>query len=190
VSKSPVRDALQRLTGEGLVVQSDYRGVTVREISLDEADEIYALREVLEEMAVQLATPRLGSDDLLEAERCLTQAGQAIDTGDAAIVARINRDFHAAFSKRCGNRALHETLANLQNRVRIISVLGWRWRPSMHAELEQHNAILAAVRRGDAQTAGRLMREHIHSFRVAYREGQKGNRPSWPQALSPSGTDQ
>jgi DNA-binding GntR family transcriptional regulator len=173
VSKSPVRDALQRLAGEGLVTQSDYRGVTVREITAEEADEIYALREVLEEMAVQMATPRLATVDFLEAERCLTLSAQAMKTGDTAVVAQVNRDFHAVFSKNCGNRALHETLANLQNRVRIISVLGWRWRPSMRKEFDQHEAILVAAQHGDANMAGRLMREHIHSFRAAYSEGRE-----------------
>lgn len=180
VSKSPVRDALQRLAGEGLVIQSDYRGVTVREISFEEADEIYAFREVLEEMAVTLATPRLTDEDFIEAAHCLERSRQAMEFEDVPLVAQINRDFHAVFSKNCGNRPLHETLTNLQNRVRIISVLGWRCRPSMQEELGQHCDVLDAARRGAGDEAGHLMREHVHRFRVAYRQAKNAIEPPQP----------
>ena len=180
VSKSPVRDALQRLAGEGLVIQSDYRGVMVREISFEEADEIYAFREVLEEMAVTLATPRLTSDDFIEAAQCLERSRQAMESDDVPLVAQINRDFHAVFSKNCGNRPLHETLTNLQNRVRIISVLGWRWRPSMQEELVQHCNVLDAARRGASDEAGYLMREHIHRFRAAFQETRNASESPGP----------
>jgi DNA-binding GntR family transcriptional regulator len=185
VSKSPVRDALQRLAGEGLVIQSDYRGVTVREISFEEADEIYAFREVLEEMAVTLATPRLTDEDFIEATHCLERSQQAMECENAPLVAQINRDFHAVFSKNSGNRPLHETLANLQNRVRIISVLGWRWRPSMHEDLRQHRDVLDAARRGASREAGHLMREHIHRFRVVYQEARNASESMQPNLPAP-----
>jgi DNA-binding GntR family transcriptional regulator len=185
VSKSPVRDALQRLAGEGLVIQSDYRGVSVREITFEEADEIYAFREVLEEMAVTLATPRLTDADFIEAVHCLERSQQAMECENAPLVAQINRDFHAVFSKNCGNRPLHDTLANLQNRVRIISVLGWRWRPSMHEDLRQHRDVLDAARRGASDEAGHLMREHIHRFRVAYQEARNASESPQPNRPVP-----
>ncbi len=172
VSKSPVRDALQRLVGEGLVVQSDYHGVTVREISFEEADEIYALREVLEDMAVALATPRMTKDDFAGATRCLERARQEIERENAPLVGQINREFHAVFTKKCGNRPLHETLTNLQNRVSIISALGGRFRPSMYEEWIQHNTVLEAAQRGASDQAGHLMREHIHRFRVAFQQAR------------------
>jgi len=183
VSKSPVRDALQRLAGEGLVVRSDYRGVTVREISFEEADEIYALREVLEGMAVALATPRMTEKDFTQATRCLERARQEIERENALLVGQINREFHAVFSKNSGNRPLHETLTNLQNRVVIISALGGRFRPSMNEEWKQHDAVLNAARRGASDEAGQLMREHIHRFRVAFQEARNMSEPQRKTAV-------
>jgi DNA-binding GntR family transcriptional regulator len=171
VSKTPVRDALRRLAGEGIVAQSPYRGTTVRVIDPDEADEIYALRAVLEAMAVRLATPNIAPADIETARQCLDRSRAAMDQGDRPLVARINRDFHSIFSQRSGNRALHETLSNLQDRVRLITIVGWRYRPSMREDLAQHQAVLDAVIAGDADGAGELMRQHVECFRLAYRAG-------------------
>jgi DNA-binding GntR family transcriptional regulator len=171
ISKSPIRDALQRLTGEGLVIASPPRGRTVRRIEPDEADEIYALREVLEQMAVVLATPRMTAADIEEERGYLEASQAALRQGTVALVAKANRDFHFGFARRSSDRALQETLSGVQDRVRIISMMGWRLRPSMHEEYVQHRAVLDAVAAGDAEWAGRLMREHIHCFRLAYREG-------------------
>lgn len=171
VSKSPVRDALQRLAGEGLIVGSAYRGLVVRTIEPDEADEIYALREVLEAFAVELATPRLSAADIERGHEILARAERAIEREDRTALAAINREFHGLFAERSANRPLMSTLATVQDRVRIISVLGWRWRPTMREEYDQHQAVLAAAASGDTAEAVRRMRDHIHRFRVAYAEG-------------------
>lgn len=177
VSKSPVRDALQRLAGEGLAVQSASRGMSVIRIEPELADEIYSLREVVEEMAVRLATPRLGEDDIAAARAALEESVEARRRNDSARVAACNRRFHDVFIRNCDNRPLAETLLKLQDRVRIISVMGWRSRASMVEEHSQHTAVLEAVAARDARKAGRLMREHIHSSRlglqVALREAQE-----------------
>lgn len=169
VSKSPVRDALQRLAGEGLLVGSPYRHLVVRSIEPDEADDIYALREVLEAFAVELATPRLGSEDVKTGYEILGRAERAMEAEDRAALAEINREFHGLFSEGSGNRALISALATLQDRVRIISVIGWRSRPTMREEFDQHRAVLDAAVTGDAAEAADTMRDHIHRFRVALR---------------------
>lgn len=169
VSKSPVRDALQRLAGEGLVVGSPYRHHVVRSIEPDEADDIYVLREVLEAFAVELATPRLTSEDIETGYEILGRAERAMEAEDRAALAEINREFHGLFSEGSGNRALISALATLQDRVRIISVIGWRSRPTMREEFDQHRVVLDAAVTGDTAEAADKMRDHIHRFRVAYR---------------------
>jgi len=174
VSKSPVRDALQRLAGAGLAVQSAYRGMSVIRIEPELADEIYTLREVVEEMAVGLATPRLRDDDIAAARAALEHSVEAQRQNDSALVAGHNRQFHDIFIRKCGNRPLAETLLKLQDRVRIISVMGWRSRSSMVEEHGQHMAVLQAVEARDTWKAGRLMREHIHSSRLGLQVGLRG----------------
>lgn len=182
ISKSPVRDALQRLAGEGLVTQSDYHGMTVRVIADDEADELSALREVLEEMAVRLATPHLSDADLAEAFRCLDLAEQAIRDEDYLRVQRANVDFHGVFHRKCGNRPLQEVFMNLQNRSQLAPFLSWRQLPSsMAQELAQHRAVLVAAMGRDAERAGELMREHVHTFRLSYQRAKEQEEHAKPR---------
>lgn len=171
VSKSPVRDALQRLAGEGLVSRSGLKGLAVRRLLPEEADEIYALRELLEAFAVELATPQLSPEDHRELRSILDECRLAIDRDDRSRLAALNRRFHGFFAQRSGNRTLAQVLASLNDRVRIISVLGWRRRPSMRTEYQEHLGIAEACISGDTKEAVARTRAHIHAFRSALNEG-------------------
>jgi DNA-binding GntR family transcriptional regulator len=169
VSKSPVREALLRLAGEGLVVQTPFRGCVVTVPDKNEVDEIYELREELEAMAVRLATPRLTSAVIATARGLLADALEAIERDDRPLLAERNSQFHITFVANSGNRQLYRVLANLQDKVRLSSMLGWRAAATMGTEHGQHSSVLNAAELGDAELAARLMREHIHSFRMRYR---------------------
>lgn len=170
ISKSPVRDALQRLIGQGLLEQSARRVLRVPKIDRDLADEIYELRETLESLAVKLATPRLTPDSFALAHDILNQSEHEIENGDTPEAARLNRDFHQIFSRSSGNRPLANALTQLQDRVRLIAVLGWRSRPSMLEEHSQHLAVLRAAENRDAEAAADLMFSHVHSSRLRLRQ--------------------
>jgi DNA-binding GntR family transcriptional regulator len=180
VSKSPVRDALQRLMGEGLVTQTLYRGMSVRVVGPEEADEFYALHALLEEMAVRLATPRLAAADLDEMRSALAAAPDAIAREDRGKLADINTAIHMTFIKRSGNRVLQETFAAFQGRSRVLNAIGWRWTAGLDQELQQHQAIVAASTTGDASRASSLMREHIDFFRCHFRAGWEANHLQSP----------
>lgn len=169
ISKTPVRDALQRLVGEGLLEQSA-RHVHVTSIDRQLADEIYELREMLEAMAVQLATHRLSKSSIESARDILGQSARAIAEGDRPEAARLNREFHAIFSEACGNRPLASALSRLQDKVRIIAVIGWQSQPTMVIEHAEHLAVLDAAEKGDAQVAAELMGEHVHRSRMRLRD--------------------
>lgn len=166
VSKSPVRDALQRLAGEGLVSRNGAKGLAVRRLMPDEAGEVYALREVLEPFAVELATPRLSAVDHRELREILAHCKAATDADDRVTLAALNRQFHGFFAEHSGNKTLEELLGGLNAKVRIISVLGWRQRPHMRTEHEQHVAIAEASMAGQVAIATAQMRSHIHEFWV------------------------
>src|SRR5712692_9265062 len=68
VSRGPIREAIGRLAAEGLVTVRPRRGAVVRSLSKDEFLEHYQVREALEWMAIRLAVPRLGADDLAKLE--------------------------------------------------------------------------------------------------------------------------
>lgn len=169
VSKSPVRDALNRLVGEGLLVPSARRSLRVLKVDRQLADEIYELREQLERMAIRLATPRLTADLISAAYDVLEKVERAINQGDAVEATKLNREFHSIFSDNSGNRALATALERLQDRVRLIALMGWRVHGSMRDEHDEHVAILRAAEAGNARLAGKLMFNHVHEARMRLR---------------------
>jgi DNA-binding GntR family transcriptional regulator len=171
VSKSPVRDALQRLAGEGLVVQSSYRGMTVISFDAKQADEIFELREVLEPLAVRQATPVMTMEDFSAARAALDRAATAMDTANVRLAITASRQFHDVFIARCSSELLKETISRLHDRVYILSVVGW----SEHGAHEQgaHRAVLEAAETRDAELAGRMMGVHIQTSRQYVRDFYK-----------------
>ena len=158
VSRLPVRDALLRLEAEGLVVVYPNRGAFVVELSADEVREIYDLRLLLEVDALQRAIPGMTEGDLERIESaCDTAARGAVGPSWG----ELDRAFHQALyapSARPRQLAMIEALRGTVDRY-------W-W---AHQELQSrtadwvrdHGALVAACRRRDAATAGRLLEDHL-----------------------------
>jgi DNA-binding GntR family transcriptional regulator len=162
VSRVPVREALHRLAAEGLVTLKPRQGAFVSSLSPQQFLDAYRVREALEELAIKLALPYLSEEDIQELGRLQSAMRQhaADDDADAFFVA--NREFHGLFIERSANDYLKGIYYPLLDQMRrhISSSLGLRG--GLERSIEEHQAILGAVRAGDADEAARLLREHIH----------------------------
>ncbi|MBO1335267.1 GntR family transcriptional regulator [Streptomyces sp. VRA16 Mangrove soil] len=159
VSKTPVREALKTLAGTGLVVMSQYKGVTVRMVDADMAREVYDVRLLLEPEALRRTVRRRAS---LDAAR---DALRAADTaGDTAQRSLANREFHRALYVPCGNPLLGKMLDEVRDQAALVSAVAWAADPSWEREAAEHREILELALAGDAQGASRALRDHIASF--------------------------
>ncbi|OZM76099.1 GntR family transcriptional regulator [Pseudonocardia sp. MH-G8] len=160
VSKTPVREALKTLHNSGLVVTTEYRGVSVRIADAAMVRQVSDVRMVLEPEALRRGVER-GSD--------FGAAADALDTapagGNAEAQARSNRDFHGALYRSCGNPLMVAILDGLRDQTALISITGWGVSPTWDEEAGEHRAILTAAQAGEAERAAGLLRTHIEGFR-------------------------
>jgi len=158
VSRQPVRQALDRLLAEGLVVRRSDRSLAVAGLSAEEGRELTALRILVEGEALRLSLPRLAPRDLRRAAR---MAEDLAEEEDPAAIEALDVAFHAALYGACGNARLLRLIDLLRREGRRAYALqppGSAFRAAMAA---QHDAILAACRDGDAAAATAALAAHL-----------------------------
>lgn len=159
VSKTPVREALKTLAGTGLVVMSQYKGVTVRMVDAAMAREVYDVRLLLEPEAVRRSVRSAASVE--DARTALVRAAEATDPADRSLA---NRDFHRALYLPCGNPLLSRMLDEVRDQAALVSTVAWAAVPSWEREAAEHEEILRLAAAGDADGASRAVHDHIASF--------------------------
>ena len=161
VSVMPVREALRQLEAEGLVVVTPRRGATVAELSVEDAEEIYALRVAIETLCARHAAERLSDTDVAELDRrfgCMETAQSQSDL-DAFIDA--DHAFHAYLYGIAARPRLARMISELQDRSRrYLPYLYRAWR-MVENPLEAHRPLLNAVHDRDAARVEELTREHM-----------------------------
>jgi DNA-binding GntR family transcriptional regulator len=163
-SRMPVRDALRQLEAEGLVSIHPTRGAFVAGMDRGEIAEIYAVRELLEAEALRLAFPSLGEVDLAAAGSALDQIDGEPDVARWGL---LNRAFHLALYRPCGNArllALIEAQHNASDRYVRILLSNLNYRSRSQAE---HRRLLALCRRHERETALKLLKQHLREGSAA-----------------------
>jgi DNA-binding GntR family transcriptional regulator len=165
VSKTPVREALIRLSNSGLVTTSRNRGVRVRRMTRTDARHVYEQRILLEPWATAQAI-RLGRIDFSAVEWLCGQAADHHFAEDWTSLALANRQFHRAVYSVCANPLVVATLDAMQDLTALatLNVL-WEIRMTAGTEHEEHLEMVRLARAGAAEEAARLMHSHIsHSL--------------------------
>lgn len=161
-SRTPVREALQRLGSEGLIVRVR-RGWAVREFSKPEIREIYEVRLTLEGYASRLAAER-ASDDQLDGIGVLIDEqlrAQAADVIPRDLLVQVNDRFHDSIVAASGNTRLVESIKHSRTYYFNYRLAALYTDEQAVESLDQHVAIAAAVRRRAGDKAELLTREHI-----------------------------
>ncbi len=161
VSRTPIRDALDRLANEGLVARSPGGRVSVAELSFQELREKYAVRGVLEGLALRLAAQRMGDRQLKKLNSLLREMHAAVEQNDVLTVTEIGAEFHDIIIDSCGNDFLIQTLHSLNDSIRRYRRVAANI-PGRAAEtMLEHQQIYSALQSGEIETAEKLIQEHI-----------------------------
>jgi DNA-binding GntR family transcriptional regulator len=166
VSRQPVREALQRLSNERWVDLRPTQGAFVHQPTVAEADQLMAVRELLEAEAARLAAAN-AADGSIERLRELWREGMAaLAADDIDAVVAANAALHACVMELAANDVLAELAGQVSRRVR------WYYTPVARQRggrsWEEHAALIEAIAAHDQDLAARVMREHTEQTRRSF----------------------
>lgn len=152
MSRTPVREALLRLQGEGLVEVIPRHGMRVLPVSPNDMREIYQILTALECMAAELLARRLPSDKELEPLVADTKAmDKALKADDLGAWAAADERFHAHLVDLAGNRQLQATVLNYWDRAHRARMFTLRLRPKPVSSTQEHMLMVERLRAGDPE---------------------------------------
>jgi DNA-binding GntR family transcriptional regulator len=166
VSRPPLREGLRSLETEGLVVQIPRRGTFVRTVTLQDAYEIFTLRDELERMAIRLGVP---VHDDIAMNRCrgaMERLEAAAAAGDSAGVTEEGFAFHAALVGLSGHSRLEAAFHNLALQMRLCMAMNRKARRSVETlrqDAERHQRLLDLVEAGDPERLIEALAVHGHT---------------------------
>ncbi|MBX3538012.1 MAG: GntR family transcriptional regulator [Chelatococcus sp.] len=161
VSRTLVREALLRLSEEGLVELRPNRGAAVARPSLEEGYDLFVTRFALEKLVVELLAGKLTGAQQDALSRHIDSEDEARRHGDARSI-RLAGEFHTLLASMTGNATLIRYVNELVARSSLILALYGRPHSSECA-ISEHRQLLEALKAGDAATATQLMTHHLES---------------------------
>jgi DNA-binding GntR family transcriptional regulator len=169
VSRTPVREGLQRLEKEGYLRVHFRAGWSVRDLDFRQFDDLYDLRIILEVAAVRQLCGRPERPQLGQLEAIwLVAPEDRLSNGDE--VARLDEDFHSSLVGAAGNPEVLRCHRDVTERIRILRRLDFTEPDRVAATYQEHGQILRAVLRRRADQAILLLRTHIETSKAEVRK--------------------
>ena len=165
-SRGPIREALRALEEARLVRSEKNRGVFVREISVAEADEIYDIREALDELIGQRVAERATPEQLRELAAVVEDMDGATGLEDVNTYHALNLKFHDLLVDFAGNARLTESYRLLTKGLLLFRLRGLQDGGGFAVSNTEHRAVVAAIVARDGARAGRLLRQHAAESRA------------------------
>jgi phosphonate utilization transcriptional regulator len=165
VSRGPVREAFRALEESGLVRLEKNRGVYVRQIAVEEADEIYEVRAILDEFAGRRVAQTIVPADLKTLRVLVDRMDRAAVRNDVDAYHAANLEFHDTLVALAGNGKLLVTYRRLVNELHLYRRATLAQAGALPLSAREHHAILDKIAAGQAAAAGHALHEHATGSR-------------------------
>lgn len=161
VSRTPVREAINRLSAEGLVTIIPRRGAFVVGLSPKDIADLYSVREVLEVLAVQSAVPLLTDADIDYLDSLIQQSRSAVKKKDYSRYFEIDRQFHDFIVEKSDNGRLIELYSLIDSSIQVSRWLHCDNDERMEGSIKEHQLIVAELKQRNVEQAAVLLSQHI-----------------------------
>lgn len=163
VSRTPVREAMQKLVAEGLVKTTPNQTMIVTEVSLEDIKEVLQIRGVLEGLATRIAAKKINKQEIEELDKIITQMSLYINKKHLKLYCKLDDEFHNLILHICGNKWIIQIRDNLSNliyrfRIKSLSVPG-----RLKCSFEEHRKIMESLQKHNSIEAERLSQLHMEN---------------------------
>jgi DNA-binding GntR family transcriptional regulator len=165
VSRTPVREALKRLTAEKLVLSDPARGVVVHAPDPSEIEDVFIVREALDGLAARLAAHRITPSELSRLRVIVESMRQSVEADRREQIVVANQRFHDVIYAAAGNPILTRVGSDLRDYVRRFSTLRFANPDRVRYVLAEHERILAALMAHDPEAAEAASDGHLGAAR-------------------------
>ena len=166
ISTTPVREALLELSRAGLLVPKRNRGFQVTAMSLDELNQVFELRVLLERFSIEaLARRRV---DGVALYRLADRVAMSVESGDQVGYTDADRSFHEELLKAAGNPRLTDVAMELRDTMRLYGMGSPLGRQRQLASVAEHRQLLDLALAGKAKAAGELISSHILDWKPVF----------------------
>ncbi|SLN41157.1 GntR family transcriptional regulator [Pseudooctadecabacter jejudonensis] len=160
-SRTPVREALSRLTAQGVLVEGEKRGVFVAEYSREELSQIFEAMHEIEAACARIVSLRLNFLSRSEIEAAQIVCEDAAASGDTARFIQANEDFHMAIYRATGNPFMAEIASEFRRRTGPFRAKKFATHEDLLASAQSHRDLMADIFSRDSATASKGMRDHM-----------------------------
>lgn len=173
ISRTPVREALKLLESEGLVWHAPLRGTFVTEITTQDVEEIFMLREALEVLALQVAIHNITDEELAAVEErlCALEANSSPE-----LFYESDRQLHELIVRHGRNRRLALFLNTINSQIERLRQMSARRPGRLQKSMNEHLQILSTLKERDAKKAEKMLRQHINNIKESTLEVCKSIR--------------
>lgn len=163
VSRTPVREAMQKLVAEGFVKTTPNQTMVVTEVSPEDVKEVLQIRGALEGLAASIAAKKINRQEIDELENVVAQMSLQVSRENLSSYCKVDDEFHDLILNICGNKWIIQIRDNLGSfiyrfRIKSLSVLG-----RLKHSLEEHQAIMESLKKHDSAEADRLSQVHMEN---------------------------
>lgn len=164
VSRTPIRNALVRLQGDGLVIIHPHRGVFVRELTVKDIEDHYQVRGVLEGLGAKLAAENLTKKNEDELKEMLNQMKKIHENGEnEEEIIHMNDAFHDYIFELAGNNVLDNMRQTLATSIALVRATSWKNTSRKFETLKEHETIINEILKRNPIQAQKAAEEHVYN---------------------------
>lgn len=163
ISRTPIREALNRLFRDDLIELIPRKGGYIKKLTARDVEEVYEIREVLENLVVRLAIPLIRDNGLKKLEELVRKTEKLTGKDKMKSQVNIDSELHNLIISSCGNKRLQKMIKSLYNFIQAFRVLEAQQPRRSNQAFQEHKMILEALSKRNTGRAAKLMSEHIEN---------------------------